>query len=214
MGRKIEMIGKKYGRWLVIEETNNRGKNGDIRYFCKCNCGTQKEVSGRLLRSGQSTSCGCYNKEIISKPFTKVRGTKLYSVFMGIKRRCYNQNCKEYKNYGGRGIKMCEEWKNNYTNFYQWAMNNGYKQGLWIDRIDNSGNYEPTNCKWATPKQQQNNKRTNRNFTYENETHTIKEWSIIKNINYATLMQRIEKGKEPFLPVDITKRHNIKNKNE
>lgn len=107
---------------------------------------------------------------------------------------------------------MCKEWlgKNGFYNFKNWAMHNGYEEHLTIDRINNNGNYEPSNCRWATIQEQQNNKSTNRLFTYHNETHTIKEWSKIKNINYNTLLQRINNNKEPFAPIDVTKRHNCK----
>lgn len=208
MGKKVEMIGKRFGRWVVLER-HSTNKNGTIRYLCKCDCGVVKDVSGVLLRNGQSSSCGCYNKEIISNP-NRVRGTKLYGLYLAIKRRCCNPKCKEYKNYGGRGIRMCDEWSNGFFKFKEWALKNGYKSGLWIDRINNDGNYEPSNCRWATPKEQANNKRTNHLFTYNGETHTIKEWSEAKNINYGTLMQRINNHKDPFAPVDLSKSHNFK----
>lgn len=112
MGKKINMLGKRFGRLIVIKE-NSKGSNGGLRYWCKCDCGNEKEINGYSLRIGETQSCGCLNREIISKP-NKVRGTKLYGIYMGIKRRCYNLNAKEYKNYGGRGIKMCNEWYNDY----------------------------------------------------------------------------------------------------
>lgn len=213
MGKKIDMVGKKIGRWLVIKETKNRTSNGSVKFLCKCDCGKYKEVNGALLRNGQSTSCGCYNREIITNP-NRIRGTKLYGVYNSMKQRCYNENDKAYKNYGKRGIKVCNEWLETGYNFIKWAKENGYKEGLWLDRIDNNKDYTPDNCRWASPKEQQNNKRTNHLFTYKGETHTIKEWSIIKNINYGTLMQRVNENKEPFAPIDITKRHNIKTKKD
>lgn len=115
----------------------------------------------------------------------------LYNILRNIKSRCYNQNDPSYKNYGGRGITVCEEWKKDISVFYNWAIKNGYKRGLELDRINNDGDYEPSNCRWATRIQQANNKRTNRYITYNNETHTLREWSKILNINCFTLRSRV-----------------------
>ena len=210
MGKKIEMVGKRFGRLVVIGESAQRKKDGSICYLCKCDCGKTKIINGMNLRRGDTLSCGCYNREIISKPLTKIYDTPLYKCWQSMKQRCLNNKSQSYNNYGKRGIGVCDDWKDNFIIFKNWAINNGYKKGLTLDRIDNNGNYEPSNCRWVTMSKQQNNKRTNRLFTYENETHTIKEWSNIKNINYATLLQRINNNKDPFAPIDISKRHNCK----
>lgn len=211
MGKKVEIVGKKFGRLFVLKETEKRSKNGEIYYLCKCDCGNTKEINGTSLRKNRTLSCGCYNKEIINKAKKRIyKNKRLYELISSIKQRCYNKNNKAYKNYGGRGIKVCDEWKNDNNKFVEWALNSGYKKGLWIDRINNNGNYEPDNCRWITPKEQQNNKRTNHFLTYDGITHTIKEWSEIKNINYATLMRRVNNNQDLFSPIDVSKRHNFK----
>lgn len=122
------------------------------------------------------------------------RNSRLYTIWCRMKQRCFDTKIECYKNYGGRGITICDEWKNNYSAFKEWAINNGYKDDLTIDRIDVNGNYEPNNCKWATRKEQANNTRTNRNITYNNETHTLAEWSDITGIQRDVIKSRIEKG--------------------
>ena len=118
-------------------------------------------------------------------------GTKLYDVWCAAKARCNNPKNKNYKHYGGRGIKVCDEWENSFQAFYEWAMANGYKEGLSIDRIDNDGNYEPANCRWVTQEEQCNNRRTSHKLTYEGETHTITEWSKITGIKRKIISQRV-----------------------
>ena len=125
-----------------------------------------------------------------NKTYQRIRKT-----LNGMRARCYNQHNNRYKNYGARGIKVCSGWmgKEGILNFYNWAINNGYKEGLTIDRINNDGNYEPNNCRWITPKEQSNNRTTNRFIVYNGKTHTIAEWSRILNINYALLQSRLNK---------------------
>ncbi len=135
-------------------------------------------------------------KELTSKR-TKIHGkrhTKLYYVWRGIKTRCYNKHSKKYDVYGWRGIAVCDEWRNDFMNFYDWAINNGYKDGLTIDRIDVDGNYEPSNCRWATQKQQQRNRRNNRKVTINGETHCLTEWCEILGINNKTVYSRISRN--------------------
>ena len=112
-------------------------------------------------------------------------GTSIYARWKHIKARCYNSNGKQYKDYGGRGIRVCDEWLENFEPFYEWAINNGYREDLTIDRIDVNGDYEPSNCRWVTAKAQQNNKRSNHFITYNNETHTLTEWAEKYNINFT-----------------------------
>lgn len=211
MGKKVEMIGKKIGRLTIIKETNKRDKNGNIYYLCKCDCGKEKIIKGQSIRAGSTLSCGCLHKEKVTKNGNEKRyGTRLYMIYRNMIQRCYNPNAKHYSRYGGRDIIICDEWLNDFDNFKEWAYNNGYFDNLTIDRINNDGNYEPSNCRWVTMQEQQYNKSTNRLLTYNGETHSIKEWSKIKNINYSTLLQRLNKNKAPFAPIDIEKRHNAK----
>lgn len=123
---------------------------------------------------------------------------RLYRIWINMKQRCNYPKDKRYKNYGGRGIKVCQEWESSFDSFREWALSNGYSDELSIDRIDVNGNYEPSNCRWATQKQQNYNRTNSLYYTYENETHTLYEWSKIYSINYQTLYERLNNRKLSF----------------
>ncbi len=152
LGKRTEnLLNKKFGKLTVIK-FKEISKDKKAIWYCQCECGKIIETSTHSLKSGNSTSCGC--SRIKYKKFNE----RLYRIWAGIKTRCFNEKKKEYKNYGGRGIKICDEWLE-YKNFYIWAMTNGYKDNLTIERIDVNGNYEPNNCTWITIQEQQKNKR-------------------------------------------------------
>lgn len=195
MGKEVSgMVGKTFGRWTVIAKTKERGNGGAIKYLCRCKCGTEKTVPGTLLRSGSSKSCGCYNRDIITKFGRSVYKERLYAVWNSIKQRCTNPRDRAFKNYGGRGITVCDDWRQSYGSFKAWAMENGYKPGLWIDRIDCDGPYSPQNCRWTTPKVQQRNKRNNVFVSINGAKKTISEWSEMSGIKFATISRRLELG--------------------
>lgn len=163
--RKNNLQGKRYGRLLVLEKTDMR-KGRRIVWKCQCDCGNITYVPGSDLISGHTQSCGCLMVDTVTKMFTKhsMTKTRLHTVWSGMKARCNNKNHDSYHNYGGRGIRVCEEWINDFNAFYEWAIQNGYdenaKQGeCTIDRIDNDGNYEPFNCRWVDMKTQAKNTR-------------------------------------------------------
>jgi hypothetical protein len=190
--RKINMIGRRFGTLTVISEAPNPYKRKPIAWLCKCECGKTIVVEGGLLRRGYYSSCGCQRIELLRKAMTKhgLTDTKLYHSWKCMKYRCLNSHYTEYHLYGGRGITVCNEWLT-FENFAKWALANGYKEGLSIDRIDANGNYERNNCKWSTAKEQANNKRNNHFITCEGETHTLAEWADIKGLDYGCLESRL-----------------------
>lgn len=164
-------------------------------WLCECNCEkhTQLILRGSQIRSGRTKSCGCLKVEITKKIMTKHGfGDKenLYKHWLNMRNRCNNKNYEHYDCYGGRGITICSEW-NDYALFREWALNNGYREGLTLERINVNENYCPENCTWATWDEQQNNRRSNHYITYNGETHTMSEWAKIRGINYYTLRNRI-----------------------
>ena len=197
MQRK-DLVGLQFGRWTVLEYSPSVRKDGRTRssYLCRCSCGHESVIDAMNLKSGRTMSCGCLQKELQSeKQMTHGESSsKLYNVWCAIKRRCYNENTKEFYRYGGRGIGMCEAWKESYENFRDWAVSNNYQSGLTIDRIDNDGDYSPANCRLVTMKEQNNNRCSNKIYTWNGETHNVTEWAHILGINTKTLFNRLYKG--------------------
>lgn len=123
-----------------------------------------------------------------------MKGSRLYSIYYNMKNRCYNKNSLSFHNYGERGIKICKEWLNNFVNFYEWSIKNGYDDCLTLDRINNDGDYEPNNCRWTTKREQSLNRRDNHCITINETTKTLIEWCEYYNINYSTVRDRIHRG--------------------
>lgn len=200
---KKDLTGMKFGRWTVLCQAEDHIKaNGEheAMWACQCDCGTIKNVLGKSLKNGSSKSCGCLKTEITTQRWTKhgLRRTRIYNIYAAMIDRCTNARHRNYYDYGGRGIKICDEWlgENGFINFYNWTMNNGYTDELTIDRIDVDGNYEPDNCRWITIKEQQLNKRNNHLVTINGVTKFAREWCEEYNVKIDTFWGRLYKGIE------------------
>lgn len=194
----IDMTDKKINMLTVLHRAES--VNGRTMWHCRCDCGRELDVWYAHLKKGQY-SCGCATARRISEKMTRHGGSdsRLFGVWSKMKERCYRQNHKSYNDYGGRGIKVCDEWLDNYANFRDWAIQNGYNENAefmkcTLDRIDSNGNYEPDNCRWVDMKVQCNNRRNNRYLEYRGEKHTVAEWSDLLNIPYDTIFRRLELG--------------------
>ncbi|MCX8129756.1 MAG: hypothetical protein N3I35_06620 [Clostridia bacterium] len=190
--QKNDLTGKKFGRWTAISFDGIKNKH--TFWECKCDCGNTKSVDASVLRRGDSLSCGCLRSEIISNRTKKWVEGRLEQIYRNMKNRCYNHNVKAYKNYGGRGIKVCEDWLKDGMNFQEWALANGYAENLTIERKDVNKDYEPSNCVWVSMKEQQNNRRDNKKVKYKGKIVTISQLSEITGILDKTLYYWKEKG--------------------
>lgn len=191
MGAKIDLRGQRFGRLTVIRESKER-LNGGVTWLCRCDCGNEVVVRSNGLRRGRTLSCGCYNHDVITKH--GMGRTRLHGIWCKMRHRCQNPNSKNADRYYDRGIRVCDEWANDFNAFAEWALANGYSDELSIDRIDNNGNYEPNNCRWATLKEQGRNKRNNVMLTYNGETHCMAEWAEITDQPRTRLQRRYGRG--------------------
>ncbi|GAA0265129.1 hypothetical protein GCM10008922_25250 [Faecalicatena contorta] len=194
--KDVVRIGSKFNRLLVVSEYP-KDKYSHKRFLCQCDCGNEVVVLKGQLTSGKTGSCGCYQRDRAREAQLKhgMANTKIYYVWKDIIQRCSNANSKSYSNYGHRGISVCDDWlgTNGFEKFYQWALDNGYREGLEIDRIKNNGNYEPSNCRWATKIQQANNKRNNIVIKHNEKEMTVSQWARELGIDDKKIRQRIQK---------------------
>lgn len=194
--RLPDMTGEKFGRWAVIQKAE-KGPKGETQYLCRCECGTEKVLRRCSLTSGNSKSCGCLSRDAAHERGITHGGSKsrLYRIWAGIIQRCCNNHKKyEWDKYGGRGIFVCDEWRNSFEAFRDWSISNGYNDSLTIERKDNGGPYAPWNCRWATTYEQNNNKRTSKRITYNGETRTVREFADEYGLAYSCLYARLEAG--------------------
>lgn len=188
MSRKLnDLTGKTFGLLTVINRAEN-DINSKSMWCCKCDCGNEKIISGNSLSRGNSTSCGCFKLKLHTTH--GMSKSNIYKVFTGMLQRCNNKKHKNYKDYGARGISVCKDWLT-FESFYKWSMENGYRENITLDRVDNNGNYSPSNCKWVTMAQQSLNKRSSFYITFNGKTQTLKEWCNELNIPYPQIYTRI-----------------------
>lgn len=191
-----DISGQRFGRLTVLCLAGR--SLGHVAYWvCVCDCGEETIARGTSLRDGSIKSCGCLGRERRLESITThglTGGRKgaipLYKVWINMKSRCFNANVPKFKNHGGRGIDLCAEWLD-YLPFHNWAVRNGYRSGLTIERIDNDGHYCPENCRWATYAEQNINKRVNRILTFNGESLTVSQWAKRLKMKYTTLKCRI-----------------------
>lgn len=197
-GKAQDLTGKKYNNLLVLYRIDDYvSQNGRkfVMWHCKCDCGNEVDVRAESLKSGNTKGCGCLKENGWHNREThRLSKTRIYRIWQAMKSRCFNKNNSYFYNYGARGITVCDEWKNDFEKFYAWSMHNGYSEDLTIDRIDNNGNYEPVNCRWATRTVQMNNTRSNKKILYHGKEYTVSELSRISGINAGALNSRIRLG--------------------
>lgn len=202
MGKFKDLSGLRFGRLVVLNDYMKKPRNprGDrIYWHCRCDCGNECYEATDQLTRGRAKSCGCLKHEIYPQHIThNMTGSRLYSVWNSMKQRCFCITAQSYKNYGARGITVCNEWLD-FERFYNWAINNGYdenaERGLYtIERIDVNGNYEPGNCKWVTAKEQVRNRRCTFKCIVNGEEKPLGEWCEIFNAPYKRTRKRIYDG--------------------
>ena len=198
-GNAVDIAGQRFGRLTVLSRDGST-KCGNAKWKCQCDCGNVVSVNGAALRNGRTKSCGCLSRDSQNPRNTKhgKSHTHLYSSWRSMKERCNNPNFKKYNLYGGRGIRVCDEWQT-FEGFERWALANGYREDAprnerTLDRKDPDGNYEPSNCRWVSYAVQNQNKRTNRNITFNGETKTAAEWGRAIGGDRHSILKRLELG--------------------
>lgn len=186
-----------FDRLKVIKRVEN-DKHKNSMWLCQCVCGETRVVRGSHLTGKNTRSCGCLDREIVAKNSVKhgMRYTRIYNIWRKMKERCLNRNSDNYRYYGARGVKVCDEWMS-FSGFYEWSKISGYRDDLTIDRINVFGNYCPSNCRWATMQEQNNNTTRNHTITIGIETRTIQGWADEVGISRSTILARLQNGWSP-----------------
>ena len=195
MAKMIDLTGQVFGRYKVISFYART----PVRWNCICLCGNKRVVRSGNLKAGISKSCGCLSREKIIKYNTKhnlCNKHPLYGVWKNIKQRCLNPNNPRFDYYGGRGVSICNQWVQDFISFYTWSLANGWEDGLQIDRIDNNGNYGPSNCRFTTNQINSTNRRDSHNIKVYNQTLNRSEIARKFNIPYGKLRHRLGKGQD------------------
>lgn len=191
MPARLDMTGRQFGRLTVLKPS----EVGNTHWICKCECGVIKEARGSSLRQGNIKSCGCLSRDLCTARNRTHggKGTRAYVIWQSMKQRCLNPKHENYKDYGGRGIVICERWVSSFENFLD-DMGEP-PAGMSIDRFpDTDGNYEPANCRWADAFQQARNTRKALKLTYRGATKPLRDWAEQYGFEYQTLTSRIKAG--------------------
>ena len=211
-----DLTNKRFGRLVALKNIGSDKFKNRI-WLCKCDCGNYFKINSNALTSGNTRSCGCLRKEVATEKIkkymlsegTEIHGktnTRLYRIFANMKTRCTNKKSPDYKYYGKRGITICKEWRQNFMNFYNWAIEHGYKDNLTIDRIDVDGNYEPSNCRWVTATEQDANRRISLKYYLKGKEYTPNELAQKYKLSRETIINRWKKGyreEELIRPVGV-----------
>lgn len=188
---KNNLTGRRFGRWTVLGYTG--ALSGKSTWLCRCDCGREGVVQGSQLTGGHSLSCGCRRSENMAFLKHGRSRTPEHNAWKAMNRRCHTPTNAQYPNYGGRGIKVCRRWRDSFEAFYS-DMGPRPSDEHSLDRIDNDGDYEPGNCRWATRVEQGNNRRTNRPITYKGQTRTVSEWAAITGLSEEVILYRLKSG--------------------
>lgn len=200
----IDLTGRTFGRLKVIR-FDHKNPRYQSYWLCQCSCGNRKTIRIDALVEGRTTSCGCFNREVAAKRGKKSLykhggyGTSLYKRWIGMRNRCNDPNAAAWRLYGGRGIRVCDEWNESFESFREWAIANGYREDAkkgecTIDRIDPNGNYEPSNCRWISIFEQQSNKRNNRFVEFRGNRYTLAQLARKVGMNATTLSEKLNRG--------------------
>lgn len=202
-----DLVGQRFGR-LQVKSREPGLRHKSSLWRCACDCGSETVVTASCLKGGRTSSCGCLQKELTSKR-SRTHGessSRIYKIRQGMLSRCYNEKTPNFKDYGLRGIGVCKEWRSSYESFRDWALSNGYEDGLTLDRINNQGNYEPSNCQWITPAEQNRNRRTNVKYKGKCIAEWIRELGLKKTAVETRLKRHWPIEKALFTPVQEKKR--------
>lgn len=183
-------VGEKYNKLTVLKVNNCN----DV--LCQCECGKVVKTTAWRLTSGNTKSCGCYKLVALNKRITKhgLARHPLHKTWNNIKSRCYNPKATKYQYYGGKGVVVCDEWRDDFQKFFDWSIANGWRPGLTIDRINGDGDYAPQNCRWVDYKTQNNNLSCNHLITWNGETRSVYDWAFVLKMNPKTLSERLRRG--------------------
>lgn len=195
MSIKRDLIGKRFGKLVVVEKLK-LNNHKETEWLCLCDCGNEYVSTSNRLTSGKTTQCrACSFKQMARKQ--TIHGcepVKLWRTYQNMKTRCNNENSLDFKRYGERGIKVCDEWNSSFANFKKWALENGWSENLTLDRIDNNIGYSPDNCRWVTMTTQSNNRRSNRILVCDGKKDTMANWARRTGLPYWLIQTRLSKG--------------------